>query len=137
MSNLLNKPGKMGIAGHMVQDLYAEGQLKRINDYCRCDVLDTYFVFLRYLVLAGQLNIDLEQQLVASTKEWLVERAEQRQAFSDYLDHWSDWTSPWNEANSTQPTSAAEDAALTDDAAPGTAAANTTAPPIEQDISSN
>lgn len=96
-ATLLGKPGKMSVQGDMVQDMYDDGQIEAINDYCHCDVLDTYFVFLRYLVLTGHLDIDQEQQLVAETKEWLIERADQRPAFHDYLDHWSDWTSPWVE----------------------------------------
>ena len=46
-ANLIGKPGKMDVEGHMVQDMYDAGRLAEINDYCRCDVLDTYFVFLR------------------------------------------------------------------------------------------
>ena len=44
-ANLLGKPGKMDVHGDMVQDMYDAGRLCEINDYCRCDVLDTYFVF--------------------------------------------------------------------------------------------
>ena len=40
-ANVLGKPGKIDVEGDMVQDLYNEGQLAEINDYCRCDVLDT------------------------------------------------------------------------------------------------
>ena len=47
VANLLGKPGKMDVQGDMVQDMYNAGRLADINDYCRCDVLDTYFVFLR------------------------------------------------------------------------------------------
>ena len=47
LANLIDKPGKAGIDGSQVQDLYHAGHVDRINDYCRCDVLDTYFVFLR------------------------------------------------------------------------------------------
>ena len=50
-ANLLGKPGKMDVHGDMVQDLYNAGRLAEIHDYCRCDVLDTYFVFLRSRVL--------------------------------------------------------------------------------------
>lgn len=109
-ATLLGKPGKMDVQGDMVQELFDEGRMDEINDYCRCDVLDTYFVFLRYLVLAGQLKIDLEQQLVASTKEWLVEQAEERAAYSSYLNHWSDWTSPWSDdsTNSATPSDSGE-----------------------------
>ncbi|HEY6565270.1 MAG TPA: 3'-5' exonuclease, partial [Pirellulaceae bacterium] len=46
-ASLIGKPGKMEITGYMVQDMYDAGRLQEITDYCRCDVLDTYFVFLR------------------------------------------------------------------------------------------
>ena len=75
-ANLLGKPGKMDVQGHMVQDLYHQGRLDQINDYCRCDVLDTYFVFLRCALLTGQLALEQEQETVAETKAWLEERAE-------------------------------------------------------------
>jgi predicted PolB exonuclease-like 3'-5' exonuclease len=94
-ANLLGKPGKMDVMGNMVQDLYQAGQIDQINDYCRCDVLDTYFVFLRTRVLLGQLTLEAEQQLVAQTKQWLQSRADQVRAYRLYLDHWGDWPNPW------------------------------------------
>ena len=77
-ASVLAKPGKMDTHGHMVQDLYDAGELAEINDYCRCDVLDTYFVFLRTRVLAGRLTLDREQEIIAETKEWLIERCVQQ-----------------------------------------------------------
>jgi predicted PolB exonuclease-like 3'-5' exonuclease len=94
-ANLLGKPGKMDVQGDMVQDLHSAGQLDRINDYCRCDVLDTYFVFLRTRVLVGQLALDKEQAIVAQTKQWLSDQAEQVAAYRMYLDKWGDWPNPW------------------------------------------
>lgn len=99
-ARLLGKPGKMDVQGDMVQDLFDQGKLEQINDYCRCDVLDTYFVFLRYLVLAGQISLDIEQQLVSRTKEWLLERTDECETYGVYVDHWQDWVNPW-EAEST------------------------------------
>lgn len=93
-ANILGKPGKMDVQGNMVQDLYEAGEKEKINDYCRCDVLDTYFVFLRTMVLLGELNLDREQQLVHATREWLEQRREDP-AFALYLEHWGDWTNPW------------------------------------------
>ncbi len=95
ISNLLGKPGKMDVAGYMVQDLYDDGRLAEICDYCRCDVLDTYFVFLRSRVLIGALSLDEEQQIVAETKAWLEEQAQESDALRDYLGHWRDWDNPW------------------------------------------
>lgn len=96
-ANLLGKPGKMDVQGHMVQDIYDEGRLAEINDYCRCDVLDTYFVFLRVQVLLGRLTLDTEQELVAETKRWIEARADQTAAYRLYLDHWGKWVNPWRD----------------------------------------
>ena len=96
-ANLLGKPGKMDVQGHMVQDLFDAGRLAEINDYCRCDVLDTYFVFLRSRVLLGQLSLDAEQVLVAQTKAWLEGRAGEVAAYRLYLDKWGEWPNPWPE----------------------------------------
>ena len=82
----------------MVQDMYHEGRLDEINDYCRCDVLDTYFVFLRSRVLTGRLELEVEQQIIADTKQWLQQQAEQVPAYQTYLDRWGDWQNPWIEA---------------------------------------
>lgn len=95
-ANVLGKPGKMDVQGHMVQDLYEAGQIQAINDYCRCDALDTYFVFLRTRVLLGQLSLDEEQGIIAETKEWLIRQAQEMAAYQLYLDRWGDWDDPWH-----------------------------------------
>ena len=95
LANMLNKPGKMGIAGHMVQDLYAEGQLKRINDYCRCDVIDSYFVFLRTKLMYGEISLEQEAELVKRTRQWLHDRSATDTVYEQYLDNCEDWESPW------------------------------------------
>ncbi len=94
-ANILGKPGKMGVQGDMVQDMYDAGHLAEINDYCRCDVLDTYFVFLRTRVLSGELTLDAEQEIIAATKKWLQERGGDSEAYRVYLEHWGDWENPW------------------------------------------
>ena len=87
----------MGVAGHMVQSLFREGKLQEINDYCRCDVLDTYFVFIRMAVLMGDITLDREQELVAQTKAWLAERAEEFPVYQEYLEQCGEWKNPWAE----------------------------------------
>ncbi|MFO7907344.1 MAG: 3'-5' exonuclease [Planctomycetota bacterium] len=94
-ANLLGKPGKMNVEGHMVQDLYDAGKQVEINDYCRCDVLDTYFVFLRTCVLLGHLTLAREQQLISDTRQWLAERQEDTPIYATYLENWGDWFNPW------------------------------------------
>jgi predicted PolB exonuclease-like 3'-5' exonuclease len=96
-ANLLGKPGKMEVQGHMVQDLFDQQKLAEINDYCRCDVLDTYFVFLRVSVMLGRLTLAREQELVSHAKLWLTEREEQTPAFAQYLENWGEWHNPWQQ----------------------------------------
>lgn len=94
-SHLLGKPGKMAMQGHMVQDMYDQGRLAEIVDYCKCDVLDTYFVFLRTRVLVGELSLDAEQKLVAEAHRWITDQAKAQPACAVYLEHWADWQNPW------------------------------------------
>jgi predicted PolB exonuclease-like 3'-5' exonuclease len=100
VANLLGKPGKMEVQGHMVQDLWNEGKVAEINDYCRCDVLDTYFAFLRTMVMLGNLKLDDEQRLVGEVNEYLTQRATTVPAYASYLQQWGDWVSPWQAAES-------------------------------------
>ncbi len=100
---LLGKPGKIDVRGDMVQAMYDAGQVAEINDYCRCDVLDTYFVFLRSRVLMGYLPLAREKEIVAQTKSWLEERSAESTAYSTYLAHWSDWRDPWQPAVDADP----------------------------------
>jgi predicted PolB exonuclease-like 3'-5' exonuclease len=95
-ASILGKPGKMDTQGSMVQDLYDAGELAKINDYCRCDVLDTYFVFLRVMVITGKMTLHEEQVIVKKTKDWLTTKAETSPVYRQYLDSWGDWFNPWD-----------------------------------------
>ena len=88
LASLINKPGKSGVDGSQVQDMYWNGQVEQINDYCRCDVLDTYFVFLRSRVLIGRLTLQEEATLTQMTREMLEEQAEDHVAYKHYLATW-------------------------------------------------
>ncbi|MAZ94887.1 MAG: 3'-5' exonuclease, partial [Planctomycetaceae bacterium] len=97
LANMLGKPGKMDVQGNMVQQLYEQGELDRINDYCRCDVLDTYYAFLRAAVVIGWLSLDQEQQIVEKTHDWLQQQASDIPALQQYLENWGNWLNPWTD----------------------------------------
>jgi 3'-5' exonuclease len=97
LANLIGKPGKSGVDGSQVQGMYDAGEVVAINDYCRCDVLDTYFVFLRTRVLLGKLTMEDEHRIVAETKAWLELMSETIPAYKHYLSHWGDWQPPTDE----------------------------------------
>ena len=97
-TKMLGKPGKMSVTGDQVQQQYNDGDLKGISDYCRCDVLDTYFVFLRSMVLMGKLSLEQEVAIGEESKAWIEAKSSECDAYRTYLDHWDDWRDPWEES---------------------------------------
>jgi 3'-5' exonuclease len=93
LAKLLGKPGKMTVSGDQVYQLYLDGKLQEINDYCLCDTLDTYFVFLRTRVLTGDIGPDQEGELVTRAKELLGAKAAEFPVLRTYLDHWTEFPS--------------------------------------------
>lgn len=100
-ATLLGKPGKMDVQGDMVYDMYLQGKVAEINEYCRCDVLDTYFVFLRTMVLTGKLSLEQEHDRVMNAKEMLEQQQGNHPAYAQYLKQWGDWENPWQAESQT------------------------------------
>lgn len=88
LAKLLGKPGKMDVSGDKVYAMYQAGQLREINDYCMCDTLDTYFVFLRTRVMLGELTPEVEKILIHRARAWIGEKAHENLALQQYLDRW-------------------------------------------------
>jgi predicted PolB exonuclease-like 3'-5' exonuclease len=53
---MLGLPGKLVMNGAMVQERFDSGQLEEIHRYCRTDVVQTYFLFLRVELMRGRLD---------------------------------------------------------------------------------
>jgi predicted PolB exonuclease-like 3'-5' exonuclease len=49
-------PGKYDVHGDQVMELYFAGELEKIREYCESDVLNTYWLFLKYEQLKGNLT---------------------------------------------------------------------------------
>lgn len=56
LAKMIGLPGKVGIDGSMVQQYWEDGRLVEIHRYCRHDVIQTYFVFLRIEFIRGRLT---------------------------------------------------------------------------------
>lgn len=90
-SKLLGKPGKITTKGEMVQELFDQGEQFKIDDYCLCDALDTYFVFLRTRVMTGELTLEQERELVEEARAQLEEKNASDDYFGPYLEHFGEW----------------------------------------------
>lgn len=94
-ANLIGKPGKTDFSGALVQELHLKNRFQEIEDACRCNTLDTYFVFLRTRVLMGLLTLQEEQKLVEKTKLWLETESAEVPVYAAYIKNWGDWQNPW------------------------------------------
>jgi predicted PolB exonuclease-like 3'-5' exonuclease len=99
LATLLQKPGKMETKGSMVQDLWDAGEHTRIDDYCVCDALDTYFVHLRLAVLRGKVRPEDEHGLVERAHAVIESSRSEYPGLTEYLDKFQYWTAPLDETS--------------------------------------
>ena len=56
---MLGIVGKYDVSGSDVYRLYyQDNDIDKINQYCQSDVLNTYWVYLKYAILKGELSIE-------------------------------------------------------------------------------
>jgi len=68
---LLGFPGKLGMSGARVWDMYQDGKIDAIRNYCETDVLNTYLVYLRFQLMRGVLDRKRHDDEVALLREKL------------------------------------------------------------------
>lgn len=90
-AKLLGKPGKMDTRGDLVQQLFDEGKIFEIEDYCLGDALDTYFVFLRWNVVRGSISLDQERGLTEQALELMKDYSKQTGYLKKYLEVFKFW----------------------------------------------
>jgi predicted PolB exonuclease-like 3'-5' exonuclease len=86
---MLGFPGKLGMSGDKVWEVYLEGRLAEIRAYCETDVLNTYLVYLRFQHLRGLLDDRSLQSELQRAREWLGD--------SD-APHWQAFLAAWDAA---------------------------------------
>lgn len=86
LAKLCGFPGKLGVDGAQVWSLFQEGRLAEIRDYCETDVVNTYLVYCRFLLMRGVMTraaYDAEVELVRSALSSL-----DGQHWREYLTAW-------------------------------------------------
>ena len=89
LAKLCGFPGKLGVDGSQVWTLYQEGRLDEIRDYCETDVVNTYLVYCRFLLMRGVLTkaaYEAEVNLVRSSLAALDGA------------HWKEYLAAWTPA---------------------------------------
>lgn len=70
LAKLCGFPGKMGVDGSQVWNLFQEGRLGEIRGYCETDVVNTYLVYCRFQLMRGDMSqaaYQAEMDLVRSS----------------------------------------------------------------------
>ncbi len=65
--------GKTDIDGSQVQELYESGRLDEIHRYCRSDVIQTYFLFIRVELMRGRLDQARYQAAAAASAHFVAQ----------------------------------------------------------------
>ena len=58
LCNMAGIPGKFDVSGDEVHTLFYENRLDDIREYCESDVLNTYWLYLKYELLKGNLILE-------------------------------------------------------------------------------
>jgi hypothetical protein len=86
MAVLLGLPGKLGMDGSQVAGAFAAGKVAEIRAYCETDVLNTWLVYLRFLLMRGQLTATEHDDEVARVRAFLAASA---------APHWKEFREAW------------------------------------------
>lgn len=88
ISIMLGLPGKMGMQGKRVWETYLEGDIKSIRRYCETDVLNTYLIYLRWELIAGELSAEGYERACADVQAMLTKSEQDH--LQQYLKIWQE-----------------------------------------------
>lgn len=78
-------PGKIGVDGSQVMQMFDEGRLKEIRNYCETDVINTYLLYLTYQHHNGSMSKDSFVQCKKNLAEFLEKNSETKPHFVEFL----------------------------------------------------
>lgn len=84
VAQILGYPGKRGISGYHVADYVKNAQWLNLSSYCESDVLNTWLVYLRWMLLRGFIQQDQHRQWIGHTIQYLKTQSQH----TDFLEDW-------------------------------------------------
>ena len=85
---LLDIPCKYGNDGGDVMQMYDDGKVQEIRDYCEVDALVTYILYLKYALHTGLTNTQLYKKSLQELIDYLETERMLRPHFGEFLDLW-------------------------------------------------
>ena len=87
---IMGFPGKFGVDGSKVAEMFDSGRVGEIRDYCETDVLNTYLVYLRHRLHAGGLSLEGYNRAVADVISLIEAEGAERPHLTAFLDAWGE-----------------------------------------------
>lgn len=81
-------PGKIGVDGSQVMQMFDEGRLQEIRDYCETDVINTYLLYLTYQQHTGTMSRDSFVKCKENLREFLEKKSVEKVNFAEFLREW-------------------------------------------------
>lgn len=80
----LGLPGKTGIDGSMVAEMFDRGEIGKIRDYCETDVINTYLLYLHFQNFSGKMRGEDFAKAKAEIVEFL-QKNKDKAHFAEFL----------------------------------------------------
>lgn len=84
IARLLGYPGKMGREQYRIPEYIASENWQQITADCETDVLNTWCIYLRWLLLKGQISLSQHQAWIEQTKTYLQTQPQHEQFLQDW-----------------------------------------------------
>ncbi len=78
-------PGKIGVDGSQVMQMFDDGKLEEIRNYCETDVINTYLLYLVYQHHNGSLTKEGFAKCKKELTEFLQEKSKNKPHFAEFL----------------------------------------------------
>lgn len=92
MARAMGLPGKIGGDGAEVEAMFEAGELGSIANYCECDVLNLYGIYLRWLMVVGRTSRSSDEQNEMQFVEFL--RTSEKIHHTEFLAKWDRASTP-------------------------------------------
>ena len=86
LAKLCGFPGKLGVDGSQVWNLFQEGRLQDIRNYCETDVVNTYLVYCRFQLMRGEMTQSSYDAEISMIRSSLAEMSGP---------HWKEYLAAW------------------------------------------
>lgn len=84
--SMANLPGKYDVSGDQVFELFYENKITNIKEYCESDVLNTYWLYLKYELLKTNLHQKDYVSALEAMKNGLKDEKSYTEIFKNYID---------------------------------------------------